>query len=166
MSVARIVIFQSLISEIIFLSNIAIEYASSPLLHPALQILKYLTSFLESIISGSICSSSISKFFLLRKKYVSPTVRWLDRISMCVLVSFADMSQLTNSNGFLYPNSFEADLIPLLRSLHLDSGKCSPIMDVINSLNWERIVSEIWLVIFYSLHQSVLFPPQGIKTYQ
>ena len=143
MSVARIVIFQSLISGIIFLSNIAIECASSPPLHPALHILKYPASCLEPINSGSIFSSSISKFFLLRKKYVSPTVRWLDRISMCALASFADMNQLINSNGFLYPNSAEADLIFLSRSLHLDSGKCNPIMDAINSLNWERIVSEI-----------------------
>ena len=60
-SVARIVIFQSIIFGIILFSAIAIEYGSSPVEHPALQIL-ILFSFCRKLIStGRISCSNVSK---------------------------------------------------------------------------------------------------------
>ena len=139
MSVARTVTFQSLMSGMRPSSSIAIEYGSSPVQQPALQMRSLLPVPRRSRIrSGSTCALRISKLCFSRKKYVSPIVSWPARVSMSRRVKGEERSFWTYSPGSRLPCCRAAEATLRARSPHRSSGKCRPMRLATNALSSAR----------------------------
>ena len=123
-SVARIVTFHLEMSGMRLSSRIAIEYGSSPVQQPALQMRSLLSPPRRlRIRSGSIRPVRTSKLCFSRKKYVSPTVRWQARVSISGRVRGLARSRWTYAGRSCSPFSRAADAMPRARSPQRSGGK-------------------------------------------